>query len=154
MALIDWVPGGRTFTKGADKVAFSVLIVECSMEFQDQVSKVFCQVFNSYILALKNKIFLLIRSSPQFTQDFLFNMGISHNKTQHNMKRVTLRGVESITTQIHRDDPTQSSQSITEFLRSSKDKQDDYIFISIDKASYGRTLVIFDISKENKLETL
>ena len=146
--IFNLIPGKRLLVKGKEKVAYTGLFVECPQENYNAVFNEMCAVFASRHEDLQNLKFVPKKPTEKLTIDDLFNYAEDQNKTHHDLRRVTIKGINSTLKLVTMADASKEPQSLRQFFLNARDEKQEPIFLGLEAASYGRAFATYSTEKE------
>ena len=106
------IPGKRLLTKRNEKVAYTGLFIECPQDKYVQVFDAMCKVFTERHEDLQNLAFVPKKSTRKISIDDLFKYAEAQNKLHHNLKGLTIKGINSTLQQVEMADISKASQTL------------------------------------------
>ena len=99
------------------------------------------------------KIYKIWRSCPKkpWEKYLLMISSITQKyktKIIKNLKRTTIKGINSTLQQVEMADISKNSQSLRQFFLNARDAKQEPIFIGLKSSSYGRAFATYTVEKE------
>ena len=113
-----------------------------------------CRVFHEKQEDLQNLAFMTLRPTGKISIDALYMYMETQNKTHHNLRRLMIKGINSILQQVMMKDLYQDSHSLRQFFLNARDEKQEPILLGLELASYGNTFATYTVTKEPQERTL